>query len=294
MNKIIAVVVTYNRLKTLIRSIDAISNQTQPVDEIIIINNGDSFDISLFPKEYQKRITIIKPSSNIGGAGGFSLGIQKSIDRSADFVWVMDDDAIANKTTLHHLYICFKKFSVFLPVGFVCSNVKWTDGSICEMNQPAVRWDWARWFDENEHTINIESCSFVSVLIPRNVILEKGLPVSDFFIWCDDTEYTRRISSTHVGLCNLSSEVVHEVIQNLGVNFSLVNEASLWKYKYGARNQVAMERKKSFIHALLASIKITRSVLSGSAPRRIQSEVVFACIKGMFWNYKIPKTEFIN
>lgn len=42
MEKIIACVVTYNRLELLKQVIDGLRNQTRKIDEIVVINNGST------------------------------------------------------------------------------------------------------------------------------------------------------------------------------------------------------------------------------------------------------------
>ena len=29
-----------------------------------------------------------------------------------------------------------------MPLPYACSVVQWTDGDICEMNNPGTTWDW--------------------------------------------------------------------------------------------------------------------------------------------------------
>jgi GT2 family glycosyltransferase len=111
------------------------------------------------------------------------------------------------------------------------------------MNVPVPVWDWPRWYSKETPATVVRSCSFVSVLIPRWAIAAHGLPIKDYFIWHDDVEYTLRISQTNPGIFCPNSIVVHDTPENKGANFGLVTETSLWKFKYGVRNEVSRRRR---------------------------------------------------
>ena len=73
----------------------------------------------------------------------------------------------------------------------------------------------------------MNSCSFVSVLFPRWVLSEFGLPLAEYFIWFDDQEYTRRITKAGPGVQVLRSTVTHDLGVNRGVNFGDVNAGNM-------------------------------------------------------------------
>lgn len=87
--KIIAVVVTYNRLELLKRSMDCL-RQNKPLSAIIVVNNG-STDGTREWLDKQDDLTVIH-QSNVGGSGGFYTGIEAAYAKNADWIWCMDDD----------------------------------------------------------------------------------------------------------------------------------------------------------------------------------------------------------
>src|ERR1700716_913475 len=58
----------------------------------------------------------------------------------ADFLWIMDDDCYPNPDALEELINGLGKAQQTLGAQppYACSVVKWTDGSICEMNNPGT------------------------------------------------------------------------------------------------------------------------------------------------------------
>ena len=113
-------------------------------------------------------ITIVTLTENAGGAGGFSAGMRKGYELGADFVWIFDDDATRSPPLWRS---CSKAMTMRSPdlapdVPYVCSMVKFIDGSISEMNNPIPTWDWGRLQAMGyDNLVMVTSCSFVSVLI---------------------------------------------------------------------------------------------------------------------------------
>ena len=71
--KIIAVVVTYNRLELLKRNIDCLRQNT-PLTSIVVVNNG-STDGTTQWLAAQPDLQVIN-QENVGGSGGFYTGIE--------------------------------------------------------------------------------------------------------------------------------------------------------------------------------------------------------------------------
>ncbi len=100
--KIAAVVVTYNRINWLKKNIDALLSQTRIPDEIIVVDNASTDGTYDFLKNLSK-VKFKRLEENIGGAGGFAYGLKCAIDDEADWVWMMDDDALPYKNALEAL-----------------------------------------------------------------------------------------------------------------------------------------------------------------------------------------------
>src|SRR5258708_7835900 len=92
-NKVIAVVVTYNRILLLKRCLDALLAQsTRPAGIIVIDNASSDGTAQTIARTYTDKVTLIQLSRNTGGAGGFYIGCQAAISNGADWIWLMDDD----------------------------------------------------------------------------------------------------------------------------------------------------------------------------------------------------------
>lgn len=238
-----AVVVTYNRLALLEKTLEGLESQTRPVDHIIIIDNASTDGTAEYLKarEHALPTTVRHMKENTGGAGGFSTGTELAYGLGMDAIWLMDDDTVPQAGALGPLVRDLEDAETRLGAmpSFACSLVEWKDGTLCEMNTPEPTWDWARPLTLGATYTLMKSCSFVSVLITREAVHAVGLPSANFFIWYDDAEYTQRLSKFRPGIFVPDSRVNHLLPQNRGVNFGDVNEGNIWKFEYGVRNQIA-------------------------------------------------------
>ena len=76
MARIIAVVVTFNRLQLLQRVILSLQKQSVAINKIIVVNNG-STDGTKEWLDGQSELHVIH-QENVGGSGGFYRGIQEA------------------------------------------------------------------------------------------------------------------------------------------------------------------------------------------------------------------------
>jgi GT2 family glycosyltransferase len=292
-DQVAAVVVTYNRVDKLGRVLDSILAQTRPVDRLIVIDNAstDSTPQLLAVYHDDPRVEIVRLDSNTGGAGGFAAGMERAYERGADWVWIMDDDCYTDETALEKLLAGHVEAERGLGrnVPYSCSLVRYTDGSICEMNNAVTTWDWGRLIAQGQRAVLITNCSFVSVLIPRRSIAKYGLPLVEYFIWFDDMEYTLRISAEGPGVQILDSVVTHDMPENRGVNFGDLNPANAWKFFYGARNESSYRWHHDDKLAWLQFVVTTYAwMVKGGVGRRLQLRVAKQILAGIKFDPK-PK-----
>lgn len=293
MGEIAAVIVTYNRLPKLKKVIDSVLAQSRTVDYVVIVDNASTDGTGEFLNELAAReasVKVVSLTTNTGGAGGFSAGMEHGYQLGADFVWVMDDDGYPEPGALAALEAGLERAIDELGpnVGFACSVVKFIDGSICEMNNPVPTWDWARLLVKGQNAVTVVSCSFVSVLIPRWALELCGLPYADYFIWYDDAEYTQRLSKACPGIQVLDSQVVHDLGVNQGVNYGMVDAQNLWKFKYGARNEASFRlHHRGVPQYLVFAATAVAQMRAGRVPINLQLAILRQLLAGITFNPKV-------
>ena len=163
----------------------------------------------------------------------------------------MDDDTFPCENALEELLNAVDNLKD--NFGFLSSVALWTDGYLCSMNRQRVTpFKLIEAIPEQQQLIVM--ATFVSFFINTNVIKEIGLPISDFFIWADDLEYSRRISMKYPCYLVPNSRVEHHMASNNKVGIEAESEDRLWRYKYLYRNEVYVFRRegiRGFMYLLL-------------------------------------------
>lgn len=90
--KVFAVVVTHRRPESLARSLDALSSQSRPLDGLIVVDNDDDSRVRDVVAHQPVPTTYLGSRRNLGGAGGFALGMLHALAAGADWIWLADDD----------------------------------------------------------------------------------------------------------------------------------------------------------------------------------------------------------
>lgn len=291
-----AVIVTFNRLDKLKKVIAAVESQSLAPSHLVIVDNASTDGTGEFLAQLTSTLPleIVSLDTNTGGAGGFSAGMRRGYDLGADFVWIMDDDGYPEAAALEKLVSGLDDAVGELgpKVPFACSVVVFTDGNICEMNNPVPTWDWGRLLVKGQQSVMVSQCSFVSVLVPRWVLEEHGLPYKEYFIWFDDAEYTIRISRDTPGIQVLDSVTVHDMGENRGVNWGMVDEKNAWKFGYGARNQASYQwHHRSKPHFLMFAAQVVLGMRRGGVDKKLRRQMRGKLWEGIRFNPQIDRVK---
>lgn len=296
-NKTVAVVVTYNRLEMLKENLSKLEKQTRPCD-VLVVNNASTDDTAQWLETYcdqHKDTTAHTLPTNIGGAGGFNHGMRWGVENGYDYIWVMDDDCFPNPDALEKLL----EADALLEgdYGWLSSVALWTDGTECKMNRQKLRKDFYKRIELLRHgIIAAEQATFVSCFFRADTICVAGLPITDFFIWGDDIEYTRRISVRMQRPCYVcgQSVVTHAMASNNGSSIATDGAERIGRYNNAFRNENYLYRKEGikgfayyFAKCGLNGIRILRSAKDYKAKRC--GVIVKQFFAGLFFN---PRVEY--
>jgi rhamnopyranosyl-N-acetylglucosaminyl-diphospho-decaprenol beta-1,3/1,4-galactofuranosyltransferase len=298
--RVVAVVVAYNRRDLLVEAMAALAAQTRKLDAIVVIDNASDDGSGDAALAALPTIDLVRLEKNTGGAGGFAAGIAHALaEHQPDWVWLMDDDTIPTPTAIEELLAGAKSIPDVTVAG---SRVVWHDGQDHPMNTPREN-PFAGVASKAQARelglLDVRSSSFVSMLISVPRIREVGLPVADYFIWNDDFEYSVRLIRGHRGVFVPASIVVHKTKvlgstdADPGARFFFEVRNKVWlmrhssglsaweKFVYGAstlrrwRRTVATskepevlirERKRGWRDGWQTSPRTTTDVLSGLGP----------------------------
>lgn len=253
-NKVSAVIVTYNRLDLLKEVIASVQNQNRPVNHIIVVDNASGQDTQRYLTSLGDQIDYVRLSENLGGAGGFNRGVRYFMEKTTDdYVWLMDDDTVPYPSTLSS-FMAFAKHDT--DFSFLASDVRWTDGHRAKMNQPAPMNRLQSVPENQEEPVQLQNATFVSLLLPRAIVKEIGLPITDFFIWGDDIEYTERAGRLAPGYLVPAARVVHKMASNVGSSIINDDAVRLPRYFYSYRNKMYYARKRDWYRKNRARLRM--------------------------------------
>lgn len=302
-NRVIAVVVTYNRKELLKECLSAILVQTSPVSRLVIVDNASTDGTKAALEEAgflaNDRVEYLPLSQNLGGAGGFYHGMKHVVETLPyDYMWIMDDDTIPTSTCLEELLKAREMILGRSPetkVSFLASTVRGMQQE--PMNMPDVDFrpgasGYAQW-DEflTEGLVRISKATFVSILVSEGAVRSCGLPWHGFFIWGDDSEYTHRIVKGFGPAYYVArSLAIHKRKASGGISIAAeMNPGRLRMLWYLYRNQVVREIAaygylKAFRGTLQRIWQNRRALFSKHFALKFRAIVLGSC--SGFWTYK--------
>ncbi|BBU20481.1 glycosyltransferase [Mycobacterium xenopi] len=116
-----AVVVTHRRPDELAKSLDVLTSQTRLPDQLIVVDNGHDDRVRELVAGQPIPTTYLGSRRNLGGAGGFALGMLHALAQGADWVWLADDDGHPQSShVLATLLACARKHGLAAVSPMVC------------------------------------------------------------------------------------------------------------------------------------------------------------------------------
>lgn len=209
-----AVVVTHRRVEQLAESLKALVTQTRTPDHLIVVDNdfasGDTTVRDLVGGQPVPS-TYLGSRRNLGGAGGFALGMLHALAAGADWVWLADDDGRpADSGVLAALLACATQHSLAEVSPMVC-NIDDPSRLAFPLRRGLV---WRREVSElrrggGDLLPGIASL-FNGALFTADALEAVGVPDLRLFIRGDEVEVHRRLvrSGLAFGTC-LSAAYLH-------------------------------------------------------------------------------------
>lgn len=297
-NRVVAVIVTYNRLPMLQKCIESVLAQSAPCD-ILVVNNASTDGTCewLDAEPKADRLTVYDTGANLGGAGGFNFGMRRAIESGYDFLWLMDDDCLPEPEALEKLLEADSLLDG--KYGWLSSVALWTDGGECRMNRQKLKKSFYDYSPLMKYgLVQAEQATFVSLFLRADTVRRFGLPVKEFFIWGDDIEYTRRIAvrGNMPSFVAGQSRVIHAMNENSGSSIATDSAERIDRYRYAFRNEAFTYRQEGVkgICYYLAKCGLNVCRVIGRAPDRRLKRIWVICgsmLKGLCFRPKIEQVK---
>ncbi len=119
---VFAVVVTHRRVDQLAQSLKTVCAQTRGPDHLIVVDNDDDPRVAHLVAAQPIPATYLGSRRNLGGAGGFALGMLHALAAGADWIWLADDDGRpADTAVLGTLLDCAHRHGLAEVSPMVCN-----------------------------------------------------------------------------------------------------------------------------------------------------------------------------
>jgi rhamnopyranosyl-N-acetylglucosaminyl-diphospho-decaprenol beta-1,3/1,4-galactofuranosyltransferase len=200
--KIVAVVVTHKRRDLLAESLKAVATQSRAVDHLIVIDNGNEAEVAELVADQPVETTYLGSAHNLGGAGGFALGMLHALSLGADWVWLADDDGRPEgPEVLATLFDCARRHELVEVSPVVC-DIDEPDRLAFPLRRGVV---WRRLRSElgGEDFLPGIASLFNGALISAQAVDVIGVPDLRLFVRGDEVEVHRRLvrSGLPFGTC---------------------------------------------------------------------------------------------
>jgi glycosyltransferase involved in cell wall biosynthesis len=237
-------------LEQLLDSINRLNSQPW---KVIVVDNENSPVVKklLAGRIPKSRFVYHANSENLGGAGGFNVGVRIAYELGAEWFWIMDDDVEVLPNAIDEMGPFTKRFFVVQPrrLDFDGSELYWQYRFSTRFGilSPIARKN----FPSNQDYIPIQQICFEGGLIHRSIITRIGLPDARFFIYWDDVIYGYLASKiTAVAYINVFALKRTRELSNLSLGarklrassdltryYIMRNRGFLWRY-FEAQNDL--------------------------------------------------------
>jgi GT2 family glycosyltransferase len=225
-----SVTIAYNAARSLPRQIDALLGQTRPLQEIIVVDNASTDGTSAMLAELYPQVTVLRMPENLGAAGAWAAGLSYATrEKRHDWVWTFDHDSVPASDALELLLRGVVTLTeTGADIGIVATlpmdrstgtsypPLLWRDGFVKGspdlLQQPV-------WMAD---LVITSGC-----MVKREMVLEIGLPRSDFFMDIFDLEYSIRARSRGYEIAVITgAKLAHQIGNTRKIN--LLGHKRLW------------------------------------------------------------------
>lgn len=230
--RIASVIVTYNRRSVLQRALNAVLEQTRPLDAIVVVDNASQDGTHTMIRELFPQANYIRLNDNLGYAAGLAAGMRHAIADGAAFTWLMDDDSVPVSTALERLLALSATVERCGVVGLDGGSLRHgSPASMARLKRVEAVTDTAAY---HAHFVLVDGA-----LVRVDAVNEVGLPREDFFMMMEDIEYTSRIRRAGWEVICLDEELIDR--GHLGSGGAVAGGTSPpWRGYYQSRNHLAI------------------------------------------------------
>lgn len=281
--KVSIIILNWKGLKDTIECLESIKKSDYPNYEIILVDNGSLNEETDIIRHKFPETLIIKNNDNLGFTGGNNIGTKRALENGAQYVWLLNNDAVVEPNTLKELIrIGEEDFEIGLlsPVIHYYDSPDKIQSCGSYLDDDNLRITLLK--NPNDKKINSPSLVLwgTALLIKRQVIEKIGYLDEKLFAYYEDSDYSLR--SLKNGFKNkvvVTSKIFHKT------DVDPQNKKPAYYYFYMVRNEYFFWKENrayssyfSFLRKYIA--KNLRRI--GSLKEESRYENINASLEGIF------------
>jgi GT2 family glycosyltransferase len=261
---VLIVLLNWNSFDETQAAVESVLRMDYPNFRVLIIDNGSKdHSVSQLREIIGERVDLLESPENKGYTGGCNLGIERALNIGAQYIWLLNNDAVVEKEVLSSLVATAerdKRIGLVTPmiatldgerITFAGGVISIKDGLYNETNDPVVAAEWATQHPEAGLVIG------TAMLLRTELVQRIGMLDTSFFAYFEDIDYSAR--SAAAGFRNVvdPNSVVRHREKNRNTK-PLEIQPHYWYYM--ARNESRFWRKHL---GLAGSLKLSWHSFNG-------------------------------
>jgi GT2 family glycosyltransferase len=173
--------------------------------ETICVDNGSTDGSDRAVEERFPAVELIRTGANLGYAGGNNVGIRRALERGADWVLLLNNDAVAEPGLADALARAARP-----DVGLLACKVLFADGSGVQYAGASVRarLGWSGRAQTSGGTREVDRADGAAMAVSRAAVERAGLLDEQLFAYVEDVEWSLRIRAAGFAVLYVDDAVV--------------------------------------------------------------------------------------
>lgn len=250
----------YNKSEYVVRCVDSLLKQTFGSQDIYVVDNAsEDNSVELLESTFGNTITVIKNSENLGGSGGFNVGLRDALQKEYKYVVLVDNDVWINCDTIEIMYHYMENHS---DVGILGAK-------ILQMDKPEIVQDLGgslnskynmegNYYGKLDDGLPLElECDYISTCTAMariSAVKKFGLMPEENFIYWDDVEWSKKCQLEGYRTVAISAAKVWHKHSIMGRPSSFVKYYLTRNRLHFFTKYIPDENVDSFIEVILSEI----------------------------------------
>ncbi len=202
--KVCVVICNWNKVQDLLDCVESVLKSNYSNFDIVVVDNGsEPQHLSEIKKLLPSKVHLIENPINVGGAGGFNLGIQYALNQKIyDSLWILDNDIIVDPDCLSQLIHELRTSEKNGIVGSMILRMDFPDklqelGAYIDPKECSVNLYMRNYTVSNvkPQPITVDYVPACSLLVDAAKLKNVGLMDQNYFLYFDDADWCVRFKS---------------------------------------------------------------------------------------------------